>query len=980
MSLIMSLRRIAMLSTAFVLFLTCLQLQIYDAVATSDTLDVCSSCHINATCDPRKDGTGGKMCNCLWGFMGNGRTQCIDKDECQIGTHKICGEHTVCHNTYGSFYCTCQHGYSPTNNMPVFIPNDGTFCQDIDECQVEGICKDGGLCWNVPGSFSCNCSEGYKIRNGTEPFHPAKDGAFCEEVDCGNPPILPHTSMVWNSTRLGSMVYYKCVEGFYNAGGRYASACTTNGYWNHTSIVCKEIDCGEPPVLPHAIQLWNGSTRLGSVVYYECDEGFYNAGERNFLVCDLNGYWNHTSIVCKEIDCSEPPVVPNTTRLWHGNSGLGSEVYYNCTEGFHSVGGRGVSVCTANGYWTHVSLLCKETDCGEPPLLPNTTSLKASSTKMGSIVYYKCKDGFYNAGGSNTSVCTVSGYWANASLQCKEIDCGQPPVLPHTVIEGNSSTGLGSTVYYNCKEGFHSMGGRNVSVCTVNGLWENASIVCKEIDCGDPPILPHTTIQWDTDRGPGSAVYYSCTEGFYKAEGLNISTCTLTGHWKNASLVCKEVDCGAPPVLPHACMLWNGSTGLGSVVHYECDQGFYNAGGRNFSLCTKNNRWDNVSLICEEINCGPPPVIAHTYMQWDNTTGLGSVVYYKCVEGLYQQEGKNSSICTSDRQWENITVTCKEIDCGSPPCVDHAKVLQLNGTVVGSMLQYSCKDGFISQGGTTISVCTNTGEWTAVTLLCKEKKPAISRILIFKEKCLQWQAERNGQEKEIYKVHYIGLRDYQKQFVDKKTKHFTSAKTSAEICLNLLPGTNYTINITALSAGFSSTVNLTTSIGDPPIPRLTYKDVEGPLPTLQLHKTANSNDPISFYQVFVLPLEGFSMFDCSSPSAPHCYSQDKPWGAYVAAQIHAKDIGSELVFTVGDRRYYGEYYNAPLKEGTSYYIILKIVTQWGRARKQSCVFWAKTRELSHTIQHVTIVAGGSVGLIAFVVFLGFSISWYFKKK
>uniref|UniRef100_W5M530 Sushi domain containing 1 n=1 Tax=Lepisosteus oculatus TaxID=7918 RepID=W5M530_LEPOC len=732
-------------------------------VATSDTLDVCSSCHINATCDPRKDGTGGKMCNCLWGFMGNGRTQCIDKDECQIGTHKICGEHTVCHNTYGSFYCTCQHGYSPTNNMPVFIPNDGTFCQDIDECQVEGICKDGGLCWNVPGSFSCNCSEGYKIRNGTEPFHPAKDGAFCEEIDCG-----------------------------------------------------------EPPVLPHAIQLWNGSTRLGSVVYYECDEGFYNAGERNFSVCDLNGYWNHTSIVCKEIDCSEPPVVPNTTRLWHGNSGLGSEVYYNCTEGFHSVGGRGVSVCTANGYWTHVSLLCKGI----------------------------------------------------------QIDCGQPPVLPHTVIEGNSSTGLGSTVYYNCKEGFHSMGGRNVSVCTVNGLWENASIVCKdcshslysgqklsEIDCGDPPILPHTTIQWDTDRGPGSAVYYSCTEGFYKAEGLNISTCTLTV--------------------------------------------------RNFAGL--KNSW----------------YLPYTFLTCSHRMGfLLTLVLFICNSKTSWQTRKPDVFPLS---FHNITF---KINCEH----DVLETLEL-------LFYYMT-----------------------------EKKPAISRILIFKEKCLQWQAERNGQEKEIYKVHYIGLRDYQKQFVDKKTKHFTSAKTSAEICLNLLPGTNYTINITALSAGFSSTVNLTTSIGDPPIPKLTYKDVEGPLPTLQLHKTANSNDPISFYQVFVLPLEGFSMFDCSSPSAPHFYSQDKPWGAYVAAQIHAKDIGSELVFTVGDRRYYGEYYNAPLKEGTSYYIILKIVTQWGRARKQSCVFWAKTRELSHTIQHVTIVAGGSVGLIAFVVFLGFSISWYFKKK
>lgn len=53
----------------------------------------------------------------------------IDKDECQIGANFICGDHTVCHNTHGSFYCTCLKGYAPTNNMAVFIPNDGTYCQ-----------------------------------------------------------------------------------------------------------------------------------------------------------------------------------------------------------------------------------------------------------------------------------------------------------------------------------------------------------------------------------------------------------------------------------------------------------------------------------------------------------------------------------------------------------------------------------------------------------------------------------------------------------------------------------------------------------------------------------------------------------------------------------------------------------------------------------------------------------------------------------
>ncbi|XP_035022541.2 sushi domain-containing protein 1-like [Hippoglossus stenolepis] len=88
--------------------------------------------------------------------------------------------HTKCHNTYGSYDCTCLSGYNPSNNMAIFIPNDGTQCQDIDECKITGLCGDGGRCRNLEGSFECSCQVGYQVDNGTEPFHPHRDKASCK--------------------------------------------------------------------------------------------------------------------------------------------------------------------------------------------------------------------------------------------------------------------------------------------------------------------------------------------------------------------------------------------------------------------------------------------------------------------------------------------------------------------------------------------------------------------------------------------------------------------------------------------------------------------------------------------------------------------------------------------------------------------------------------------------------------------------------
>ncbi|XP_058849599.1 sushi domain-containing protein 1-like isoform X2 [Acipenser ruthenus] len=1001
-----------------------------EAITTGNTVDICTTCHVNATCDKKTDGSGGMVCNCKYGFLGNGRTQCHDKDECQIGATNICGEHTACYNTYGSFYCTCLDGYSPSNRMASFIPNDGTYCDDIDECQVSGICREGGLCKNLPGAFNCTCAEGYTVTNASEPFNPVKDAAFCKAVDCGPPPIIPHAYLLSETgTSYGNVVKYSCFQGYVLKSGNDTTVCNAGGEWEEPSLVCedidecqvrgicgegglcknlpgdfnctcaegytvtnasepfnpvkdaafcKEIDCGQPPMLPHTAMLWNSSAGLGSVVHYNCKEGFYRAGGRNFSVCTKSGYWENASLLCKEIDCGQPPMLPHTAMLWNSSAGLGSVVYYNCKEGFYRAGGRNYSVCTINGYWENASLLCKEIDCGQPPMLPHTAMLWNSSAGLGSVVYYNCKEGFYRAGGRNFSVCTKSGYWENASLLCKEIDCGQPPMLPHTAMLWNSSAGLGSVVYYNCKEGFYRAGGRNYSVCTINGYWENASLLCKEIDCGLPPMLPHTAMLWNSSAGLGSVVYYNCKEGFYRAGGRNYSVCTINGYWENASLLCKEINCGVPALVPHTDILWDKTAHLGSVVYFKCKEGFFVERGKNRSVCTANGFWETVTLTCKEINCGIPPPVQYTDMLWDNTSQLGSVVYYKCKEGFYTEEGKNYSVCTANRRWENITLKCKELDCGSPPVLAYTEMLQPNTTSPGSVVYYQCIDGFTSKGGRNVSVCTKRGEWDAATLICKEI-PAISE-LSFKEGCLKWRAHRDDRLKETYNFKLDGLRGYQKDFLDKRIINFTSGDDTPEICLNLQPGTNYTINITALSVGYSIRAIITTSITDPPVPQVAFIVAEGPLPPLRLLRAAETNGPISLYQVVVLPMDGPLVFNCSSLNMPNFYSKKGGGGAYVTAELYAEDIADELVFNVGDRQYYGDYYNAPLEEGRGYNVILRVVSEWCQVRKQSCVNWAQTKGLSHTIQHVTILAGGSVGVIGFILFLGFSIVWCCKKR
>lgn len=65
------------------------------------------------------------------------------------------------------------------------------------------------------------------------------------------------------------------------------------------------------------------------------------------------------------------------------------------------------------------------------------------------------------------------------------------------------------------------------------------------------------------------------------------------------SLVPLEIDCGKPPWLPNTDIIWNNSTTLGSTIYYKCKDGFQSFGEHNFSQCKISRKWENITFECK---------------------------------------------------------------------------------------------------------------------------------------------------------------------------------------------------------------------------------------------------------------------------------------------------------------------------------------------------------------------------------------------
>lgn len=60
-----------------------------------------------------------------------------------------------------------------------------------------------------------------------------------------------------------------------------------------------EINCQEPALKAHAKMLWDGTSHIGSMVYYQCEETYYTRSLRNYTICGENGLWEDIDLWCE---------------------------------------------------------------------------------------------------------------------------------------------------------------------------------------------------------------------------------------------------------------------------------------------------------------------------------------------------------------------------------------------------------------------------------------------------------------------------------------------------------------------------------------------------------------------------------------------------------------------------------------------------------------------------------------------------------
>ncbi|XP_075158690.1 CUB and Sushi multiple domains furrowed [Haematobia irritans] len=559
----------------------------------------------------------------------------------------------------------------------------------------------------------------------------------CKYVDCGPLPELEHGSVLLSEQRTsyGVQATYSCHEN-YTLIGNENRTCELDG-WTGKQPECLVDWCPEPPQIQGGT-VRVSDKRAGTTATYECDTGYILVGEP-IISCGLGGEWSSKAPSCRFVDCGSPARPDHgVVNLVNGTTTVGSIVRYECEDDYWLDGSTDVSAeffCTKEGKWSGDAPICELVTC-DTPNVPTGSYVVGYDYNVHSKIQYNCDPG-YVLKGDPILECMDNGEWSAEAPFCDYIDCGEITPIPYGTLKYTTNTTyVGSEVTFSCSQS-HKLNGVPKRTCMESGVWSDASPRCEEIRCSEPALAPHsilsvtgndrmygrTLIRTSESSANSAQTYrigalakYRCERG-YKMVGEALVTCEDNGQWSGNVPECVYVECGPPQNITHGKMtLATNATYYGAAALYECDANF-KLDGVSRRLCTEDGSWSHDAPQCVEITCDEPDLTESLIVEAGERS-VGSLAKFRCQRGR-SMTGNDTRTCQKNGKWSGKSPTCKPVDCGRPLAIENGRVIVVNETTIyGGSAEYHCVPGF-NRIGQYLRKCTEDGTWSGDEPRCE---------------------------------------------------------------------------------------------------------------------------------------------------------------------------------------------------------------------------------------------------------------------
>ncbi|NXJ67175.1 C4BPA protein, partial [Rostratula benghalensis] len=348
---------------------------------------------------------------------------------------------------------TCNEGYrliGESSSQCVLQGND-VYWDHIPSCEIipcpsppeiengQIIHKHTDYVFGMAAIYSCNAKF---VLIGDDTIHCTTENNLegkwsgpppeCRVVRCENPEVKNGKKLSGFGTEYTykNTVTFGCDPGHVLKGSSIVT-CEADSTWKPPLPTCDPIYCGPAPRFPYA-ELTGAvaeSSPVGTKLTYTCKPGYAAAkGKSPVVTCQSDSTWSADTDFCTRQQCP-PPRIENGYVI-ADNFLFETTVRFSCHPGYELKKSSAKCVVSGNGVaWDTAPPYCEKRQhpdglCEDPPTIVNGVhnGTKGTTFVHGSIVVYKCRDGF-TLTGDNLLQCMAGdqaqGVWNKPAPECR---------------------------------------------------------------------------------------------------------------------------------------------------------------------------------------------------------------------------------------------------------------------------------------------------------------------------------------------------------------------------------------------------------------------------------------------------------------------------------------------------------------------------------------------------------------------------------